>query len=122
MTLQNSNRASGAALAFIAGSVVFALLAVIAKLAISVPAVDADAGDKRSIILAQMRASDRTNLYELGWADLPRGLVRLPIATAMKMTEQAWQHPAQARADLIDREEKASAPAPAARPKPSIFE
>lgn len=122
MTIQNANRASGAAIAFIVGSVIFAVLAVIAKLSITVPAVDADAGDKRSQALTEMRASEHTNLYEVGWVDSARGVVRLPIGTALQMAEQAWQNPAQARADLIAREEKASKPAPAAPAKPSAFE
>jgi hypothetical protein len=38
------------------------------------------------------------------------------------LTLQAWQDPAEARADLIAREKKATAPAPVTPPKPSAFE
>jgi hypothetical protein len=40
----------------------------------------------------------------------------------MQEAAQAWQNPAQARADLIARQEKASTPAPVAPAKPSAFE
>src|ERR1700744_2609944 len=109
MNLENSNRASGAALAFIAGSVIFIVLTIAAKVLITVPDIDADPGALRSQALAQMRTTENTTLTELGWADVARGLVRLPIETAMQKTEQAWQNPAAARADLIAREKKAAA-------------
>lgn len=122
MNVLNANRASGAAVAFIAGSVIFAVLTVAVRVLTNVPAVDADAGAARSQMLATMRASETTNLTEVGWVDVTRGVVRLPIETAMQKTLQVWQNPAQARADLIAREEKASAPAPVAPAKPNLFE
>ncbi|MGC9941020.1 MAG: hypothetical protein ABSE48_04250 [Verrucomicrobiota bacterium] len=122
MTPEKANSASGAAIAFIVGSLVFIVLAVAAKLLITVPAVDADAGAKRSQALAQIRGNEYTNLTEVGWIDQSRGIVRLPIDAALQAAEQAWQNPAQARADLIEREKKAVAPAPVVPAKPSAFE
>jgi hypothetical protein len=49
--------------------------------------------------------------------DGQRGIVRLPIEDAMKLAAQKWQNPAQARADLISRAERAAAPV-----KPVSFE
>ena len=122
MNPENANRASGAVIAFIAGSLVFILLTVAAKFLTTVPDVDADAGAKRSQSLTQIRGTEYTNLTQLGWVDQSRGIVRLPIQTALQAAEQAWQNPAQARADLIEREKKAVAPAPVAPAKPSAFE
>ncbi|HEY4416597.1 MAG TPA: hypothetical protein VGO57_12985 [Verrucomicrobiae bacterium] len=122
MSLENTNRASGAVIAFIIGSLIFIVLSVVAKFAVTVPDIDADPGALRSRALVQMRAVESTNLTELGWADVSRGLVRLPIETAMQKAEKLWQNPAQARAELIAREKKAVAPAPTRPVKPSAFE
>ena len=56
------------------------------------------------------------------WADQTKGLVRLPIAEALKITRREWQNPAQARSNLIARVEKATALPPKAPEKPSEFE
>jgi hypothetical protein len=122
MNPENANRASGAAIAFIAGSLVFIVLPLAVIFLTRTPDIDADSGAKRSQTLAQIRANEYTNLTELGWVDQSRGIVRLPIETALQLAEQAWQNPSQARADLIDREKKATAPAPVAPAKPSAFE
>ena len=122
MTPEKANHASGAAIAFIAGSLVFIVLAVAVRLLTAVPDIDADAAAKRSQALAQIRATEYTNLNVIAWIDAPRGIVRLPIDVAIQKTEQAWQDPAQARADLIAREKKAVAPAPVVPAKPSAFE
>lgn len=122
MSVAKSNNASGAAIAFIVGSVIFIVLTVAAKLMTNVPDVDADQGSVRSKALAQIRATETTNLTSITWADESRGIVRLPIDLAIQKAEQAWQDPAAARADLIARAKKAAAPAPTRPAKPSAFE
>jgi hypothetical protein len=122
MTTEKANNASGAAIAFIVGSLVFIILAIAVRLATTVPDIDADADAKIGQALAQIRSTEHTNLTQIGWVDQSRGLVRLPIETAMQAVEQSWQNPGQARADLIARAKKAVAPAPAAPAKPSAFE
>ncbi|MEP6663569.1 MAG: hypothetical protein ABJC04_07880 [Verrucomicrobiota bacterium] len=72
--------------------------------------------------LKEMRAADFDAVNNYGWQDQAKGLVRLPVARAMEITLQEWQNPAAARADLIARMEKATAPAPKAPEKPSPFE
>ena len=116
------NRASGAAVGFIIASVTFAVLAVIVKFSVSVPPVDANRNAAIAQALFQIRTNEVASLNHAGWIDPSRGIVRLPIETAMQMAEASWQNPAQARADLIARQEKASAPAPAAPAKPNPFE
>ena len=118
MTLENSNRASGAAVVFVIAIVLFVALTLVVKLAVKVPAIDADRAAERSQALAEIRATEEKSLTTAGWADQSRGIVRLPIATAMQQAAQAGQNPA----DLISRAEKAAAPAPVAPAKPSAFE
>ena len=118
----NINRASGAAVGFVAACLIFIVLAVIVKISVSVPAIDADRDIVRAKGLAEIRAAEDKSLVTAGWIDQSRGIVRLPVETAMQITAQAWQNPAQARASLISRQEKAGASAPAAPPKPSAFE
>ena len=122
MNPENANRASGAAIGLILGSGLFIVLAAAVRFLTVAPDIDADAGAKRSETLAKIRATECTNLNQVAWVDESRGNVRLPIDTAIQIALQAWQDPAQARADLIAREKKATAPAPVTPPKPSAFE
>ena len=122
MTLETTNRGSGAAIGFIVAIILFAALAVAVKLAVNVPAIDANRATDRSKALAEMRSVEEKSLSALGWADQSRGIVRLPIEMAMQRAAQAWQNPAAARADLNARQEKASAELPKAPAKPSAFE
>ena len=118
----NINRASGAVIGFIIACLIFVGLVVIVKLSVSVPAIDADRDAVRAKALVEIRAAEEKSLATAGWVDQSRGIVRLPVETAMQITVQAWQNPAQARADLLSRQENASKPVPVAPAKPSAFE
>jgi len=122
MNYQVANRASGAALGLLLASVIFAALAVVVKVAVPVADLDADRADERTKDLMEIRAAETAALENLGWADEARGLVRLPVEDAIRLTAQKWQNPSAARAELNTRAENAAAPAPAAAPKPSAFE
>jgi len=122
MTLENTNRASGAAVGFILATILFVAMSVVVKFFVSVPAIDADRDAVRSKALAKIRAAEDKSLNTVGWADQSRGIVRLPVETAMQQAAQAWQNSAAARADLNARAEKAAAPAPVAPAKPNPFE
>ena len=122
MNIPTINRASGAAIGLILVSVIFAMLAVALKLFVSVPALDADRAAVLAKALAEIRATENASLNNAGWIDQSRGIVRLPIETAVQLAARAWQNPASARADLTARAEKAAAPAPKAPEKPSAFE
>ena len=122
MNTENVNRASSAVTGFIVASLIFIALAVAVKFAVRVPAIDADRNAVRAKALAAIRATEDKSLTTAGWIDQSRGIVRLPIDTAMQEAAQVWQNPAQARADLISRQENASKPAPVAPAKPSAFE
>jgi len=82
----------------------------------------AERAAERAKALAELRAAETDALDNVGWVDQPKGVVRLPIAEAMKLVERQWQNPASARQDLIARVEKATALPPKAPEKPSAFE
>jgi hypothetical protein len=107
---------------FIGACLLFVVLVVVVKLAVPVPAIDADRAALRSKALADIRAAESTGLTTAGWVDQERGIVRLPIETALQLSESAAQNPAAARANLIARAAKAAAPLPKTAPKPSAFE
>ena len=72
--------------------------------------------------LADVRAAGAEALNNYGWVDQTKGIVRLPIEQAMKLTIAEWQNPEAGRATLLAREAKASAVPPKAPEKPSAFE
>ena len=76
----------------------------------------------RKKALAELRAAEASELDSYGWVDQAKGVVRLPIAEAMKLALREWQNPAAARSNLIARVEKATAVPPPAPAKPSPFE
>jgi hypothetical protein len=76
----------------------------------------------RKKALAELRAAEANDLASYGWVDQAKGVVRLPIAEAVKLALRDWQNPAAARSNLIARVEKATAVPPPAPAKPSAFE
>jgi hypothetical protein len=76
----------------------------------------------RKKALAELRAAEAGELESYGWVDQGKGVVRLPIAEAMKLALREWQNPAAARSNLIARVEKATAVPPPAPAKPNPFE
>ena len=107
---------------FVVACLLFVALVVVVKLSVSVPAIDAERAALRSKALADMRAAETTALTTPGWIDQDHNIVRLPIETALQLSEAAAKNPAAFRADLKARAEKAAAPAPKVAPKPSAFE
>jgi hypothetical protein len=72
--------------------------------------------------LAELRAAEQTAIHTYGWVDPAKDIVRLPLDRAVELTAAAWQNPAQARADLSNRVEKATFVPPPPPEKPSEFE
>ena len=72
--------------------------------------------------LAEVRGADAQALASVAWVDQGKGIVRLPIETALKLAEREWQNPAQARSNLIARVEKATFVPPPPPAKPSQYE
>ena len=86
------------------------------------PPLNAERIAVRKKALADMRAAEATELGSYGWVDPTKGVVRLPIAEAMKLALREWQNPAAARSNLIARVEKATATPPPPPAKPNPFE
>ena len=83
--------------------------------------LNANRAAERAKALSEIRADEADKLNAVGWIDPAKGLVRLPIADAMKQVEQDWsRNPAAARSNLIARVEKANPPPPP--PPPGQFE
>lgn len=85
-------------------------------------AVDEARKVERAKARAELTAAEAEALSTPAWIDQNKGLVRLPIADAMKLAERQWQNPAQARAELISRVEKATELPPPPPEQPSPFE
>ena len=110
MTLDRINRGTAAALGFLTVAGIFAVLAIVTKVGLNAPAIDADRAAERSKALAEIRTAEETALTTPAVLDSKHGTVRLPIETALQLAAQKWQNPADARADLNSRAEKAVAP------------
>lgn len=110
-------------LAALGACLIFAALVWVTK-EYTLPTTAADEARKveRAKARAELTAAETEALNNVGWIDQPKGVVRLPIADAMKLAEQEWQNPAQARSNLFARVEKATALPPKAPEKPSAFE
>jgi hypothetical protein len=86
------------------------------------PALNAERAAFRKKTQVELRAANIEALTTYGWVDQQRGIVRLPIDQAMKITIAEWQDPAAGRAVLLARQTKAAAALPKAPEKPSAFE
>jgi len=82
----------------------------------------AERATERAKALMELRASEADALATVGWIDQGKGVVRVPIAEAMKLAEKHWQNPKQALATLSARAEKAFEPPPKPPEVPSAFE
>ncbi len=109
MSVQKINQATTAVVGFLIATVLFVVVAVIAKYSITPPTVDADRAAIRSKALAEITLAEETELNTAGVLDKSRGTVRLPLETALALAAQKWPNAAAARADLIARVEKATA-------------
>ena len=78
--------------------------------------------EERKKALAEIRAESERGLHSHEVVDAGKGVVRLKIDRAMELTVEEYKNPSTARANLIARAEKASAPAPKAPEKPNQFE
>lgn len=74
--------------------------------------LNARRAEERAKALAELKAAEKEALETYGWVDQTKGIVRLPVARAMEMVAQEWANPAEGRAQLLKRVEKASAKPP----------
>jgi hypothetical protein len=124
MSIQPARERTG--LAYVIG--ILGALLIVAALVLAMkrytqpPPLGEDRIAVRKKALADLRAAEASELTSYGWVDQTKGVVRLPIAEAMKLELRDWQNPPAARSNLIARVEKATAAPPAAPAKPSAFE
>lgn len=110
------------ALVALAACLIFAALVLVTKKYTQPAPLGSARATERKEALLKLHAEEIQALQNVGWIDQTKGLVRLPIADAMKLAEREWQNPAKARADLIARVAKANELPPKAPEKPSEFE
>lgn len=110
MKYQTINRASAAAIGLIFASGFFALVTIGVKLLAPAPDIDADRAAERNKALTEIRAAEEISLNYPATIDAKRGIVRMPIETAIALTVKNWVNPSAARADLNSRAEKSVAP------------
>jgi hypothetical protein len=120
--ISGNGRSYSVTVAVVIACLVFAALVWKTRQYTTPPPLGAERAAERAKALVDLRASEADALVNVGWVDQAKGIVRLPIADALKLTEQKWQNPAQARADLLARAEKAAAAPPKPPEKPSEYE
>lgn len=87
------------------------------------PPLNQKRADERREKLTKYRAESADAMQGFAWIDQAKGLARMPIEHAMRLSVDRAVNPAAARSNLIERAEKANpAPPPAAPQQPSAFE
>ena len=74
---------------------------------------------ERKKALVEITAESNRALHEADVIDKDKGIVRLPIGTAMDLIVKEYANPAAAKSNLVARMEKATAKPP---PPPNIYE
>ena len=111
----NHNGKGKLAITVVAVLATFLLMAFLVRQMVKVTnpvPVGANIGVARAEENAKIRAAGVDAAKNWGYSDQARGMVRLPIEDAMKLTVQGYQNAAAFRTDLVARAEKASAPPP----------
>ncbi len=115
--MENVNSKSKLTVAVIVVVATFLLMAFLVNQMISLTKpepVGVARATERTVEGGRIRAEGIEKAKAWGYVDAPRGIVRLPVEDAVKLTLQGYQKPAAFKADLAARLEKASV----APPKP----
>lgn len=110
----NSGKAT-AAISVVAIVAAFLLMAFLVRQMTKVaqpPPVGAERAIARARDNAAIRAEGAAALQSWGYVDQSRGIVRLPIEDAIKLTVQGYHNSVAYRTDVLARVEKATAPPP----------
>jgi len=107
-----SNRNVPVIVAAVAACLIFGALVWATKKYTTPAPLGAERAAERAKARAELTAVETDALNTVGYVDPLKGIVRLPIAEAMKLTEKQWQDPAKGRAELLKRYEKSTAKAP----------
>jgi hypothetical protein len=116
---QNCGKSFSVTTAVVIVCLIFAALVWKTRQYTTPPPLGAERVAERTKALAEVRAAEATALNTVGWIDQAKGVVRIPINEALGLAEKQWQDPAQARATLKARVQKAFYVPP---PPPSEFE
>jgi len=111
----NNNGKGRMAITVVAVLATFLLVAFLVRQMVKVTApapVGANIGAARADENTKIRAAGADAAKNWGYSDPARGMVRVPIDEAMKLTVQGYQNAAAFKTDLAARAEKASAPPP----------
>lgn len=71
---------------------------------------------------ADLRSASDSAQASYGYVDSAKGVVRIPVAEAMKLTVQGYKNAGDFRSNLVARVEKATAAAPKPPEKPNEYE
>ena len=88
----------------------------------SPPAINAERAAARAKDNGDIRAGGVEQLNNYGYVDQAKGVARLPIEEAMKLTVQGYKNTEEFHSNLVARVEKATAPPPKPPEKPSEYE
>ncbi len=122
-TASTSKSSLGVYFVGIAGALLIVLILIAAMNSRNrAPAISAARSAERLKARQELDAAAAALLNDYSWVDQGKGIVRIPIATAMEMLQQQWKNPASGRSNLLARLEKATAQPPKAPEKPSPFE
>jgi flagellar biosynthesis/type III secretory pathway M-ring protein FliF/YscJ len=122
MEMANPRRTLPLLTAILVAALIFVALVLVTRKYLAPAPLGAERAAERAKARAELTATETEQLTTVGYADPIKGVVRLPIAEAIKLAEQQWQDPAKARAELIARKAKESAPPPKVPAKPSEYE
>ena len=85
------------------------------------PNLETARGQDRLKNFHAVRQTDLDALHTYSW-EAGKGIGRVPLDQAMRLTLEEWKNPAAGRSNLIARVDKATALPPKAPEKPSEFE
>jgi len=116
--MENVNNNSKCKLAIYVAAILatFLLVAFLVKQMVKAtqpPPVSVERATARAKDNGDIRGAGVQALNSWGYADPAKGVVRLPIDEAIKLTVQGYKNASAFHTDLVARAEKASAPAPA---------
>ena len=86
------------------------------------PDLTAERAAERVKNLADLREAEAAAIDSYAWINPENGVVQLPVDRAVQLTVAAWQNPEAARADLLERADKAFYVPPPPPEEPSEFE
>lgn len=86
------------------------------------PDLTAERAAERVKNLADLRAAEAAAVDSYAWINPDNGVVQLPVDRAVELTVAAWQNPEAARADLLERVDKALYVPPPPPEEPGEFE